>query len=114
MADLTPTETCCAPLGASVLADDEAEATAALFRALADPGRVRIVNLLANAPGAVCVCDLVAPLGLAQPTVSHHLKILREAGLVARERRGRWAYYALDAGALRRLRDVMDLEGVPA
>jgi ArsR family transcriptional regulator, arsenate/arsenite/antimonite-responsive transcriptional repressor len=105
---------CCAPLGVPVLAEEEAQATATLFRALADPGRVRIVNMLATSPGAVCVCDFVAPLGLAQPTVSHHLKILREAGLVTREQRGRWAYYALDTDALRRLREVMDLEGVPA
>lgn len=114
MVELESTDVvCCSPLGAPVLAEKEAAATAALFRGLADPGRVRIVNLLATAPGPVCVCDLVAPLGLAQPTVSHHLRILREAGLVTREQRGRWAYYALDTGALRRLRDVMDLEGIP-
>ena len=81
--------TCCAPLGAPALTDEEAVATADLFKALADPARVRIVNLLARSGEPVCACDLNEPVGLAQPTVSHHLKKLSDAGLVEREQRGK-------------------------
>jgi ArsR family transcriptional regulator len=108
---LTPVA-CCAPLAAPVLSDGEAEATAALFRALSDPARVRIVNLLATSDEAVCVCNLIEPLGLTQPTVSHHLKKLHDAGLVEREQRGKWAYFSLDAEALQTLAAVADLKGV--
>ena len=77
---------CCAPLSSTVLSQDEAVATAELFKALADPARVRIINLLATSDGeAVCVCHLIEPLGLTQPTVSHHMKRLLDAGLVERE-----------------------------
>ena len=104
---------CCAPLSASTLSLDEAEATAGLFKALADPGRVRIVNLLAQAEDhTVCVCDLTAPLGLSQPTVSHHMKKLLDAGLVEREQRGKWAYFTLNRDAVERLSAVADLRGV--
>ena len=84
---------CCAP-GAPPLASGEADALARRFKALADPTRVAIVNRLAGA-GEVCVCAFVDELDLSQPTVSHHLRILREAGLVAVTRRGTWAYYRL-------------------
>jgi ArsR family transcriptional regulator len=105
---------CCAPLAAPALSDEEAEATAALFRALGDPARVRLVNILATS-GTVCVCELQEPLGLSQPTVSHHLKKLADAGLVEREQRGRWAYYSLAENALARLGGLFDLEkGAPA
>jgi len=97
---------CCAPLAAAVLSDQEAAATASLFKALADPHRVRIVNLLATSAEPVCVCDLVAVLGLAQPTVSHHLKKLVAAGLLTRTQRGTWAYYALEPQAMTRLATV--------
>lgn len=104
---------CCAPLNAEVLSDEEAEATAELFKALADPARVRIVNLLATSDGEpVCVCNLIAPLGLTQPTVSHHMKKLLDAGLVEREQRGRWAYFALKSDAVKKLSVVADLKGV--
>ena len=102
---------CCAPLTASTLSDEEAEATAALFRALADPARVRIVNLLATSPEPVCACDVIEPVGLAQPTVSHHLKKLVEAGLIEREQRGKWAYFSLNPEAAARLAGLLDLEG---
>lgn len=102
---------CCAPLGAPDLSHEDAVVTAALFKALSDPHRVRIVNLLAASDRAVCVCDLTGPLGIAQPTVSHHLKKLTTAGLLRREQRGTWAYYSLDPHALRRLADVADLNG---
>lgn len=99
---------CCAPVGAPALSDAEADATAALFRALGDPARVRIVNHLANAGGAVCACELEPLLGLAQPTVSHHLKKLTEAGLIERERRGRWAYFAIRQEAADRLAGLLE------
>jgi ArsR family transcriptional regulator len=102
---------CCAPLAAPALSDDEAEATAALFRALGDPARVRIVNLLARSGEPVCACELQPPLELSQPTVSHHLKKLTDAGLVDREQRGKWAYFAINPGAARRLGAVADLKG---
>jgi ArsR family transcriptional regulator len=85
---LTPIA-CCAPLAAPVLSDEEAKATAELFRALADPARVRILNVLATTAEPVCVCHLVDPLRLSQPTVSHHLKKLVDAGLLEREQRGK-------------------------
>ena len=102
---------CCTPLGAPSLSDDQAEATARLFKALADPHRVRIVNLLATSPDPVCVCEFTGPLQLSQPTVSHHLKKLVQAGLLDREQRGIWAYYSLNREAARRLAAVMDLTG---
>jgi ArsR family transcriptional regulator, arsenate/arsenite/antimonite-responsive transcriptional repressor len=102
---------CCAPLSAEVLSDEEAAATAEMFRALGDPARVRIVNLLATSGETVCVCDLVEPLGLSQPTVSHHLKKLLDSGLVEREQRGKWAYFSLNPDALRTLAAVADVKG---
>jgi ArsR family transcriptional regulator len=105
---------CCAPLGAPSLSDAGAEATAELFKALADPHRVKIVNLLATSPGPVCVCELTGPLGLGQPTVSHHLKKLVRAGLLEREQRGTWAYYSLNRDALGRLAAATDLQGATA
>jgi ArsR family transcriptional regulator len=92
-----------------VLSDEEAEATAELFRALADPARVRVLNLLATSPGSVCVCNLIEPLGLSQPTVSHHLKKLVDAGLLEREQRGKWAYFSIRPDAVERLAGVADL-----
>jgi len=114
--DMTTQETieCCASLGAEAMSDDEAEATADLFKALADPARVRIVNLLATSGGEpVCICNLTAPLGLSQPTVSHHMKRLLDAGLVDREQRGKWAYFALKSDAVDKLALVADLKGAP-
>jgi ArsR family transcriptional regulator len=100
---------CCAPLAAPALSHEEAEATAAIFRALGDPARVRIVNLLSTADGPVCVCELIEPLGLTQPTVSHHLKKLTDAGLLDREQRGRWAYFSVNAEAMTRVASLADL-----
>ena len=102
---------CCAPLAAPVLSDEEAVATAELFKALGDPARVRIVNLLATSSEAVCACELEEPLGLSQPTVSHHLKKLTEAGLLEREQRGKWAYFTLQPDAVETLAAVADLKG---
>lgn len=103
--------TCCVPLAAATISDEQAQATAALFKALADPHRVRIVNLLAAAGGPVCVCDITPALGVSQPTVSHHLKKLLTAGLLRREQRGTWSYYSLDDTATARLAAVCDLSG---
>jgi len=105
--------TCCAPLTASVLSDDEANATAELFKALADPARVRILNILATSGGEpVCVCHLIEPLELSQPTVSHHMRKLLDAGLVEREQRGKWAYFSLNSDAVETLAAVADLKVV--
>ena len=104
--------TCCAPLAAPTLSEDEAAATAELFKALGDPARVRIVNRLATAEEPVCICDLIDPLGLAQPTVSHHMKKLLNAGLVEREQRGKWAFFSLKRDAVETLAAVADLKGV--
>jgi ArsR family transcriptional regulator len=112
MAALETPIACCAPLAAPILGEDEAIATADLFRALADPARVRIVNVLATTDEPACVCELIEPLGLAQPTVSHHLKKLVDAGLLEREQRGKWAYFSLNRDAVEKLAAVADLKGV--
>lgn len=104
---------CCGPLGAPALSAEEAAATANLFKALADPARVRIVNVLATSGAPVCVCHLIEPLGLSQPTVSHHLKRLTDAGLLEREQRGKWAYFSINPGAAARLAGLVDLAEVP-
>lgn len=93
---------CCVPAqGQEALLATEAEALALRFKALADPNRLRILSIVSTSSEAeTCVCDLSEPLELSQPTVSHHLKILVEAGLLNREKRGVWAYYSLVPGAL--------------
>ncbi len=96
---------CCGP-DVPALPREAAEEIAALFKALADPTRVAIVNRLAAAE-EVCVCDLTAAFDLSQPTVSHHLKVLRDAGLVEADRRGTWSYYRLVSEAIERVRDVL-------
>ena len=107
----TGSAVCCAPLGAPGLSNAEAGATARLFKALAEPHRVRIVNLLATSPDPVCVCEFTGPLQLSQPTVSHHLKKLVQAGLLEREQRGTWAYYSLRRDAFDRLATATNLQG---
>jgi ArsR family transcriptional regulator len=103
---------CCGALAAPVLDQEEAVATAELFKALADPARVRIVNTLATKGEPVCACEFEPALGLSQPTVSHHLRKLLDAGLVEREQRGKWAYFSLRRDAVERLAAVADLKGV--
>lgn len=102
---------CCSPLAATALSDDEAQATATLFKALGDPHRVRIVNLLANSDEPVCVCELTPHLDLSQPTVSFHLKKLVSSGLLHREQRGTWAYYSINPDAMKTLTGVVELKG---
>jgi ArsR family transcriptional regulator len=92
---------CCAPLGRDPMSAEQAELVAGLLKALADPIRVRLMSLI-TATDEACVCDLTAPFDVSQPTISHHLRVLREAGLVDSERRGTWVWYrarreALDA-----------------
>lgn len=98
---------CCTPLVRATLAEGQAVELEQVFKALADRNRVKILNLLASADGAVCVCTLIPALGLAQPTVSYHLRLLVEAGLLERERRGRFAYYRIVDGALERVGDLV-------
>lgn len=107
-------EECCAPLTTAPLAPIEADRLAGALRVMADPARLRIVSLLTHAPDAeACVCELTAPLGLSQPTVSHHLKVLHEAGLLTREQRGRWVFYRLVPGPLATLAEALTPADVP-
>lgn len=94
--------TACMPLSISApLERDEAERLARVLKAVSDPTRLQLISMIKAAPqGEACVCDLTAPLGLRQPTVSHHLRVLVEAGLVTRQRRATWMWYALVPGAL--------------
>ena len=94
-------EACCTPIRRAVLPVEEAERLAGLLKAIAEPTRLRLLSLVAaHDGGEACVCDLTEPVGLSQPTVSHHLKILVDAGLLTREKRGVWAYYRLVPGRL--------------
>ena len=102
---------CCVPIASRGMSKEDATSTAALFKALADPHRVRVVNLLAVSGGSVCVCDLTEKLGLSQPTVSFHMKKLVDTGLLEREQRGVWAYYSLRQDAVRKVRRVLTFEG---
>ena len=105
-----PGELCCAPLTAEPLSVSDAEELAGRLKALADPARLRLLSIvLAN--GEACVCDLTAPIGLSQPTVSHHLKVLVDAGVLQREKRGRWAWFSPVPGALGALAAIL---GTPA
>jgi ArsR family transcriptional regulator, arsenate/arsenite/antimonite-responsive transcriptional repressor len=105
-------QACCAPLGAGRLPVPDSGLLSRQFAALADPVRLRILSLLATAPGgAVCACDLVEPIGKSQPTVSHHLKVLKAAGLVIAQRDGKNIWYAVVPAALDALREVLSVPG---
>jgi ArsR family transcriptional regulator, arsenate/arsenite/antimonite-responsive transcriptional repressor len=100
---------CCPSVLAAPLGEVDAAELAQGFSALGDPVRLRILSMLASASaGEVCVCEFVSPLGKSQPTVSHHLKILSDAGLVHGDRRGKWVWYSLDRQRLARLRTAID------
>jgi ArsR family transcriptional regulator len=100
---------CCPSVLRAPLDAEEAASLASGFTALADPVRLRVLSLLAAAPeGEVCVCDFVEPLGKSQPTISHHLKVLGDAGLVHGDRRGKWVWYSLDHQRLADLRTALD------
>ncbi len=106
----TTVEACCPPVFAAPLDEATAAELAAGFAALADPARLRVISILAAAEGGeVCVCDLVEPLGKAQPTVSHHLKVLGDAGLVVGDRRGKWVWYSLVRPRLEALQSALQL-----
>jgi ArsR family transcriptional regulator len=90
------------------LSRDDAETLASGFKALADPGRLRLLSFIASQPeGEACVCQVTEPTGLSQPTVSHHLKVLHDAGLLEREKRGAWVYYRVKAAELEALRAAL-------
>lgn len=102
-------DACCSSILQAPLDAGEADELARGFHALADPVRLRVLSILADAPrGEVCVCDFVGPLGKSQPTVSHHLKVLADAGLVHGERRGKWVWYSLDRSRLADLRTAIN------
>lgn len=104
----SPAVDCCAPLTEAPLSPEQADALARRLKALADPVRLRLVSILLASPDQeACTCDLVGPLGLAQPTVSHHLKRLAEAGIVTGERRGVWTHYRVRAEAITALMSML-------
>ena len=108
MSDVIEPEMCCATIQEAPLGEVDSIELARGFAALADPARLRVLSLLASAEaGEVCACDLVAPVGRSQPTVSHHLKVLTEAGLVVGDKRGRWVWYRIVPEQLARLRGAL-------
>jgi ArsR family transcriptional regulator len=105
---------CCAPLGTDALDAASADTLAHAFKALGDPVRLRLLSIIAAAPeGEVCACDLAAPVGKSQPTVSHHLKVLRDAGLVASRKRGTWVHYRAVPEQLDALRRTLGAATTP-
>ncbi|TML20022.1 MAG: helix-turn-helix transcriptional regulator [Actinobacteria bacterium] len=102
----TSVAACCASVLDAPLKERDAQELASAFAALSDPVRLRLLSLIA-AEGEICACDLVAPVGKSQPTVSHHLKVLHEAGLVERDKRGTWMWYRVVPARLSQLRDVL-------
>ena len=104
---------CSVPLTTPRLSHEQASQLSGVFKALAHPGRVQLMNLLISSPFAVCVYDIQQAMGLAQSTVSHHLKLLVSAGLLHRQQRGIWAYYSVNRDAMRQLGTVVSLEDAP-
>lgn len=109
----TNPEACCTSLLDAPIAEEQARDLAHAFAALADPVRLRLLSLIASA-GAVCSCDLVVPLGRSQPTVSHHTKVLSEAGLITGERRGRWTWWSVVPERVAALRETLVTSGTVA
>lgn len=108
MTNLKTMTTCCEPVLGGALSETEAEDLAAAFKVLADPARLRLLSMIAAAESEeMCACDLIEPLGRSQPTVSHHLSVLTEAGLLTREKRGKWAWYRVVPERLANLRDAL-------
>jgi ArsR family transcriptional regulator len=107
---LTPAETvaCCSPVTREPLSPEAADRVAPMMKALADPVRLRLLSMIAShADGEACVCDLNDAFDLSQPTISHHLKVLHDAGLLSREKRGVWVYYRVESGVLRDLAGLL-------
>lgn len=98
---------CCAPLAETPIGAEDAAALARVFKAVGDPVRLRLLSLIASRGGETCVCDLTPPFDLTAPTISHHLKVLREAGLIDCERRGTWVYYWAQPELLARLSQIL-------
>jgi len=105
-------DACCSPVCCSPLSADDADEMASRMKALSDPTRLRLFSLVASSPSQ-CACDLTEPLGVSQPTVSHHLKVLTQAGLLTREQRGKWAYFSVSNEALTELSVFLDPSAVP-
>ena len=105
---------CCAPLRAEPLSPEQAAELAPLFKAMGDPVRLRVLSMIAASGGEVCVCDITDAFELTGPTISHHLKVLRTAGLIDCERRGTWVYYWLKPEALQALSGVLNTELIAA
>lgn len=106
------TAACCAPLATQPLSESDAAELAPIFKAIADPVRLRLLSLVAShGDGEACVCDLTAAFDLTPPTISHHLKVLREAGLLSSDRRGTWVYYRLNPAVLNRLSAILGRDG---
>jgi ArsR family transcriptional regulator len=102
---------CCPALGVAALGESQAADLAAMFKALGDPVRLRLLSLIASHPGGeACVCEISATFDVSQPTISHHLKLLRSAGLLDCERRGTWVYYWVIPSALQRLSSVLRVD----
>ena len=117
MPDLNLIEQCNTPIVAPALSDEAAENLARVLKAVADPMRIKILHRLASAaPDKVCVCDLIEPLGLTQPTVSYHLRVLKEAGLLDRRHEGSFVYYSVREDAMNHLATLLAIEpsAVPA
>ncbi|MEO3745330.1 metalloregulator ArsR/SmtB family transcription factor [Plantactinospora sp. B5E13] len=114
LADLNAGKPCCAPISEQRIPAETAAVLAPAFKALGDPVRLRLMSMIASAPaGEICVCDLTPAFDLSGPTISHHLKTLREAGLVDAERRGTWVYYRACPGIMRQLASLLHV-GTPA
>ncbi|MFI6331887.1 ArsR/SmtB family transcription factor [Micromonospora chersina] len=104
---------CCSPIAARPMDADQAAVVAPMFKALGDPVRLRLMSMIASVP-EMCVCDLTPAFDLSGPTISHHLKVLREAGLVDSERRGTWVWYRVKPEAFRQLGALLDVSAAPA
>ncbi len=101
-------DVCCRSTADAGLGQADAERLASVLKALAEPTRLRLLSLVAaQSTGEACICDLTSPVALSQPTVSHHMRVLVEAGLLEREQRGKWAYYRLVPGALDAVAELM-------
>lgn len=106
--NIVQTEPCCAPVARTTLKTEQAAKIAEVFAALADPNRLAIINLLAESEGEVCVCDITGSFKLGQPTISHHLRILKEARLATADKRGIWVYYSLVKNRAEDLKSMVD------
>lgn len=114
LTDLSAGTPCCAPMSEQRIPAETAAVFAPAFKALGDPVRLQLMSMIASAPeGEICVCDLTPTFDLSGPTISHHLKTLREAGLVDAERRGTWVYYRARPGIMRQLASLLEA-GIPA